>query len=79
MSRKNRTFNYTIDPVTGCWLLDSHKANAGGYIYIRRKYNNGYLHRLIFKENYGDIPPGSQVRHTCGNKRCINPDHLELY
>jgi len=36
-----------------------------------------YAHRVVFEENFGPIPEGHHVHHTCGNKACINPDHLE--
>ena len=26
----------------------------------------------------GPLPPGTEVRHSCGNPGCVNPDHLEL-
>jgi hypothetical protein len=26
---------------------------------------------------FGEIPPKSLVRQTCGNRLCINPEHLE--
>lgn len=35
-------------------------------------------HRHVYEERNGPIPPGLIVHHTCGEKRCLNPDHLEL-
>lgn len=32
-------------------------------------------HRLTFLLRYGYLPP--HVHHTCGVKRCVNPDHLQ--
>jgi hypothetical protein len=36
------------------------------------------VHRLAWKAAHGEIPHGMQVRHTCGNRACINVEHLEL-
>jgi hypothetical protein len=36
------------------------------------------VHRLAWKAAHGEIPHGKQVRHTCGNRACINVEHLEL-
>jgi len=35
-------------------------------------------HRASYQLFVGPIPAHSQVRQTCGNRLCINPDHLEL-
>ena len=32
----------------------------------------------IYHAFIGDIPDGHLVRQSCGNRLCINPDHLEL-
>lgn len=42
---------------------------------IRRTW---IIHRLVWTIKNGPIPRGYTVRHTCGNKHCINPAHLEL-
>ena len=34
------------------------------------------LVRLAYERAHGPIPPGSQVVQACGNKRCLEPDHL---
>jgi hypothetical protein len=36
------------------------------------------VHRLAWKAAHGEIPHGKQVRQTCGNRACINVEHLEL-
>jgi hypothetical protein len=35
-------------------------------------------HRASYAAFIGPIPPDRQVGQTCGNRLCINPDHLEL-
>lgn len=34
------------------------------------------LHRWAYQTFNGEIPKNYQVRHTCDNKICINPNHL---
>lgn len=33
--------------------------------------------RRVWVERNGPIPPGHDIHHICGRRRCINPDHLE--
>jgi len=71
-----RSFDYEVDPRTQCWLITSHETNANGYISVKRITGQHYAHRLAYSIAYGEIPKGKRVFHECGNKRCINPDHL---
>jgi hypothetical protein len=32
--------------------------------------------RWILFEKYGEQPPKVLAQHTCGNKWCVNPDHI---
>ena len=34
-------------------------------------------HRMFYTRLVGVIPEGLQLHHTCGNKLCVNPDHLQ--
>jgi len=60
-----------------CW--EWTRARTHGYGIITINYKNILAHRLAWKLNNGrEIPPGVQVRHTCGNRACCNPTHLYL-
>lgn len=66
-----------IEPEEGCWVWQKtpHKR---GYGRIKVAGRSLWVHRVayeVLKERR--IPVGLTVDHTCFNKLCINPDHLE--
>lgn len=56
-----------------CWIW-SRAIASSGYGVIRYRGELRYLHRLMFR---GVIPDRHQVHHRCGQRACVNPDHLE--
>jgi hypothetical protein len=63
-----------VDRDTYCWLI------PGGELKARLNHSGTetYANRLAWKEWIGPIPEGKQVWRRCGNRRCVNPDHLYL-
>jgi len=49
-----------------------------GYGITRINGRQTRVHQLAYLMSKGPIPLGFVVHHTCNNKLCINPKHLEL-
>jgi hypothetical protein len=62
---------YKVDPDTGCWNWT--RGGSQGYGYIS---SGVAAHRVAYENVHGPIPTGHIVHHTCGNRACVNPDHL---
>ncbi len=91
MSRLYSDVN-TLDPES-CWLW-KRATVKDGYGVMRRKIDKKpftiFVHRLSWFSQYGEIPDGAVIDHTCHNpaecqdgrncqhRRCINPNHLKL-
>jgi hypothetical protein len=62
----------------GCWVWRG-TTNTKGYGHIRRDMNGPIyaVHRVAYEYFIGPVPDGLEIDHLCGNRRCVNPDHLE--
>lgn len=72
---------YDISEETDCWIWQGGKTIDGGIkpFIIQGHYVSVY--RFSFELKFGPIPEQYRKLHVetrCGNKRCINPDHLAL-
>ena len=81
MAGKKRTKSIkemvTIDPETGCWNWNLH-CGQNGYGIIWFEGKNRYVHRISYQLYVGEIPDGMTIDHLCRNRRCANPDHMEV-
>lgn len=83
MARKRRTLLQKLQegvfkvPFCTCWFMAEGRENRNGYIRIKHQGKELMAHRLVYEAIIGPIPDGLLLDHTCRNRACCNPDHLE--
>jgi len=66
---------------TGCWIWQGPLSNSG---HGRLKVQVNGAVKMVSAEDasymafVGDIPDRHLIMQTCGNRLCINPEHLNL-
>lgn len=60
----------------GCWNWIGNK-NQSGYGRFKRSSRYFSAHRVVYELFVGPIPEGLELDHTCSNRGCVRPDHLE--
>lgn len=66
-----------VDKTEDCWVWTACK-NRDGYGGFRLDGKTVGAHILSFKYAYGPYDERLELDHTCRNRACIRPDHLEL-
>ena len=70
-----------VDKETGCWVWkngDSGNGRGGGYARMTLNGHTVAVHRVMYTHMYGYIPGKKQIDHTCRNRLCVNPQHLQM-
>lgn len=65
----------------GCYLWQGGNSGTGrGGGYPRMKLDGGTVavHIAMWVCEHGPIPPRKQLDHTCNQRMCVNPAHLEM-
>lgn len=67
-----------INLTNGCWEWQRPLSEGYGYLPFKSTRRNIRAHRLSYEIFKGSIPKGLTVDHLCCNRKCCNPDHLEV-
>ena len=61
----------------GCWEWTASLDSCGyGHIFFAGKLRKA--HRVAYELLKTPIPEGYEIDHLCRNRRCINPEHMEI-
>ena len=74
--RRKSPVEYIVDATTGCWTWQRSCQPSGyGHLYVDGAIK--LAHRVYYERAYGPVPDGLEIDHTCSNRKCVNPEHLE--
>lgn len=65
----------------GCYIWTgptSGNGRGGGYGRMNLDGHTVSVHRTMYAAIHGPIPGKKQIDHTCCNRLCCNPNHLEM-
>jgi transposase len=62
---------------TGCWLWKKALNSTGVPVFAPRQRPVSAA-RWAYAQRFGLPPQKQHLRHECGERRCVNPDHLKL-
>jgi hypothetical protein len=74
----DRLADLTRKDPDGCWRFIGETRWGYGYIHEAGTGRSLRAHRVAYALEYGPIPDGLVVMHSCDVRSCVNPAHLSL-
>lgn len=77
---KGKTLKPLVDISTDsdCWQWLGSFNKRTGYGKKQLEGRTLLAHRWIWETLFGPIPENMVINHKCGNRKCVNPAHLEV-
>jgi hypothetical protein len=66
------------DPDENGCIDHGYIGDASGYMNTSYKGRRLRGHQIVLAELGISVPAGSVIHHVCENRRCINPEHLQV-
>lgn len=67
-----------LKDVNGCWEWQGYIHTSGYGRYYKSHGKTFLVHREMYKYVKGEIPEDLVIDHLCRNRKCANPDHMEV-
>lgn len=65
------------DLESGCWVWQARVSSTGcPLLWIHEKDGDVSAARVIYETKKGPIEAKQRLVHTCGNRSCVNPEHM---
>jgi excisionase family DNA binding protein len=80
LAPEERFWLHTQELENGCIEWRGHVRQSGYGLFCAsgfRPVTMVHAHRYAYSLAFGKIPDGWHVHHICGNRRCVNPEHLQ--
>jgi hypothetical protein len=77
VERASRVIEFAIRiPESTCWYFAGSLSDRGyGKTSMPGKFNRAHVAAYI--ATFGPVPDGTEIDHTCRERSCVNPRHLE--
>jgi hypothetical protein len=62
---------------TPCWIWQDYKTREGYGVVSDGRHHKTVAHRLVYRQQIGEIPSGLTLDHLCRQRACVNPGHME--
>jgi hypothetical protein len=79
LEQAKKRFWENVEIEDSCWCWKGAIMPLGyGQFHLNAVNIHTSAHRFSFLIQRGDIPKGMSIDHLCRNRKCVNPNHMEI-